>query len=183
MMYPPGWQWATSARKWRCRSLSIARHERIEHPSSRQTNGRRPGAARASARTHLIHRPSAKRLITGEPLGLKPPHLVGRRRVTLDSLAADHPAHHVPAVSRTQTSDRHRLPRLDVTQMAAHDAAGFLVAALAQSLRQDQTIRAHHGRTIAAPRQTPHAISEERQTRLITFCPFPYERLTSSVGA
>ena len=83
----------------------------------------------------------------------RPIWLVGRR-VTLDSLAADHPAHHVPAVSRTQTSERHRLPRLDVTQMAAHDAVGFLVATLAQSLRQDLTIRAHHGRTMAAPRQT-----------------------------
>lgn len=32
-------------------------------------------------------------LIIGEPLGLEPSHLAGRCRITLDSLAADHPAH------------------------------------------------------------------------------------------
>ncbi len=31
--------------------------------------------------------------IIGEPLGLEPPHLAGRGRVALDSLAADDPAH------------------------------------------------------------------------------------------
>ena len=32
-------------------------------------------------------------LVTRQPLGLEPPHLAGRGRIALDSLAADDPAH------------------------------------------------------------------------------------------
>ena len=60
----------------------------IEHDGARRTptvNGVDPLPRETSER--------GKVLVARQPLGLEPPHLAGRGRVALDSLAADNPAH------------------------------------------------------------------------------------------